>query len=335
METVRERILRQEQLILSPYAQLAKDTWGREYPEEECDLRTCYQKDRDKIIHCKSFRRLKQKTQVFISPEGDHYRTRLTHTLEVGQIGRTICRALALNEDLCEAIAMGHDLGHTPFGHAGERALNALNPNGFSHSKQSGRVVRYLERNLKGLNLCREVINGIENHIRSGNPLTREGIVLRFADRIAYLNHDIEDAITAGILTEDDLPRECTDILGHTKSERITTLINSLVENSWAEIKMAPEIQAQFEALSAFMYDNVYTDSIAKVEEKKVDILVAELYKYFKQHPEKMPEMYHIIAREEGLDRAVTDYIQGMSDDFASVTFQNIFIPKPWKLVKA
>ena len=335
METVRERILRQEQLILSPYAQLAKDTWGREYPEEECDLRTCYQKDRDKIIHCKSFRRLKQKTQVFISPEGDHYRTRLTHTLEVGQIGRTICRALALNEDLCEAIAMGHDLGHTPFGHAGERALNALNPNGFSHSKQSGRVVRYLERNLKGLNLCREVINGIENHTRSGNPLTREGIVLRFADRIAYLNHDIEDAITAGILTEDDLPGECTDVLGHTKSERITTLINSLVENSWAEIKMAPEIQTQFEALSAFMYDNVYTDSIAKVEEKKVDILVSELYKYFKQHPEKMPEMYHIIAREEGLDRAVTDYIQGMSDDFASVTFQNIFIPKPWKLGKA
>jgi len=335
METVRERILRQEQLILSPYAQLAKDTWGREYPEEECDLRTCYQKDRDKIIHCKSFRRLKQKTQVFISPEGDHYRTRLTHTLEVGQIGRTICRALALNEDLCEAIAMGHDLGHTPFGHAGERALNALNPNGFSHAKQSGRVVRYLERNLRGLNLCREVINGIENHTRSGNPLTREGIVLRFADRIAYLNHDIEDAITAGILTEEDLPKECTDVLGHTKSERITTLINSLVENSWADIKMAPEIQIQFEALSTFMYDNVYTDSIAKVEEKKVDTLVAELYKYYKQHPEKMPEMYHTIAREEGLDRAVTDYIQGMSDDFASATFQNIFIPKPWKLGKA
>ena len=334
METVRERILRQEQLILSPYAQLAKDTWGREYPEEECDLRTCYQKDRDKIIHCKSFRRLKQKTQVFISPEGDHYRTRLTHTLEVGQIGRTICRALALNEDLCEAIAMGHDLGHTPFGHAGERALNALNPNGFSHSKQSGRVVRYLERSLKGLNLCREVIDGIENHTRSGNPHTREGIVLRFADRIAYLNHDIEDAITAGILTEDDLPKECTDVLGHSKSERITTLINSLVENSWSEIQMAPHIQKQFEALSTFMYDNVYTDSIAKVEEKKVDMLVGELYKYFKQHPDKMPEMYHIIAREEGLDRAVTDYIQGMSDDFASVTFENIFIPRPWKLGK-
>ena len=334
METVRERLLRQEQLILSSYAQFAKDTWGREYPEEECDLRTCYQKDRDKIIHCKSFRRLKQKTQVFISPEGDHYRTRLTHTLEVGQIGRTICRALSLNEDLCEAIAMGHDLGHTPFGHAGERALNGLNPDGFSHSKQSGRVVRYLERNLKGLNLCREVIDGIENHTRSGNPKTREAVVLRFADRIAYLNHDIEDAITAGILTEDDLPKECTDVLGHSKSERITTLINSLVENSWMDIQMAPHIQKQFETLSTFMYDNVYTDSIAKVEEKKVDKLVGELYKYFKQHPDKMPEMYHIIAREEGLDRAVTDYIQGMSDDFASVTFENIFIPRPWKLEK-
>ena len=192
--------------------------------------------------------------------------------------------------------------------------------------------MRYLERNLKGLNLCREVIDGIENHTRSGNPHTREGVVLRFADRIAYLNHDIEDAITAGILTEEELPKECTDILGHSKSERITTLINSLVENSWADIKMSDEIQKQFEALSTFMYDNVYTDSIAKVEEKKVDMLVGELYKYFKQHPEKMPEMYHIIAREEGLDRAVTDYIQGMSDDFASQTFENIFIPRPWKL---
>ena len=334
MEKVRERLLRQEQLILSPYAQFAKDTWGRENPEEECDLRTCYQKDRDKIIHCKSFRRLKKKTQVFISPEGDHYRTRLTHTLEVGQIGRTICRALALNEDLCEAIAMGHDLGHTPFGHAGERALDQINPNGFSHSAQSGRVVRYLERNLKGLNLCREVIDGIENHTRSGNPKTREAVVLRFADRIAYLNHDIEDAITAGIITEGYLPKECTDILGHTKSERITTLINSLVENSDETIQMAPEIQKQFEALSDFMYAEVYTNSVAKAEEKKVDKLIGELYKYYMANPQKMPEMYHIIAKEEGLDRAVTDYIQGMSDDFASTAFENIFIPKPWQLGK-
>ena len=334
METVRERILRQEQLILSPYAQLAKDSWGREHPEQECDLRSCYQKDRDKIIHCKSFRRLKKKTQVFISPEGDHYRTRLTHTLEVSQIGRTICRALALNEDLCEAIAMGHDLGHTPFGHAGERALNAINPSGFSHSAQSGRVVRYLERNLKGLNLCREVIDGIENHTRSGNPKTREAVVLRFADRIAYLNHDIEDAITAGILTEECLPKECTDVLGHSKSDRITTLISSLVENSGEQIAMAPEIQKQFEALSGFMYENVYTNSVAKAEEKKVDKLIAELYSYYKNNPDRMPQMYHIIAHNEGIDRAVTDYIQGMSDDFASSAFENIFIPKPWKIIE-
>ncbi|MBR5306399.1 MAG: deoxyguanosinetriphosphate triphosphohydrolase [Oscillospiraceae bacterium] len=332
METVRERILRQEQLILSPYAQLAKDTWGREKMEEECSLRTCYQKDRDKIIHCKSFRRLKKKTQVFISPEGDHYRTRLTHTLEVGQIGRTICRALALNEDLCEAIAMGHDLGHTPFGHAGERALNQLNPSGFSHSEQSGRVVKYLERNLKGLNLCREVIDGIENHTRSGNPKTREAVVLRFADRIAYLNHDIEDAITAGIITENNLPKECTDVLGHTKSERITTLINSLVENSGETIKMSTEIQKQFEVLSDYMYSEVYTNKTAKAEEQKVDKLIEELYRYYKANPDKMPPMYSIIAQNEGIDRAVTDYIQGMSDDFACVVFDNIFIPKPWKL---
>ena len=332
METVRERLLRQEQLILSPYAQFAKDTWGREKYEEECNLRTCYQKDRDKIIHCKSFRRLKKKTQVFISPEGDHYRTRLTHTLEVGQIGRTICRALALNEDLCEAIAMGHDLRHTPFGHAGERVLNAINPNGFSHSAQSGRVVRYLERNLKGLNLCREVIDGIENHTRRGNPKTREAVVLRFADRIAYLNHDIEDAITAGILTEEYLPKESTNVLGHTKSERITTLINSLVENSGEEIKMSQEVQKHFEILSSFMYDEVYTNSIAKAEESKVDKLIAELYKYYKENPDKMPQMYHIIAQNEGIDTAVTDYIQGMSDDFASAAFEDIFIPKPWKV---
>lgn len=332
METVRERILRQEQLILSPYAQFAKDTWGREYPEEECNIRTCYQRDRDRIIHCKSFRRLKKKTQVFISPEGDHYRTRLTHTLEVSQIGRTICRALALNEDLCEAIAMGHDLGHTPFGHAGERVLNKLNPDGFSHSKQGGRVVRYLERNLKGLNLTREVIDGIENHTRAGEPHTREAIVLRYADRIAYLNHDIEDAITAGIITEKQLPEECTKVLGHSKSQRITTLVTSIVENSGVEIIMSDEVQKQFENLSEFMFNTVYTNSIAKVEEQKVDKVITELYKYFKQNPEKMPDMYHIIAREEGLDRAITDYIQGMSDDFASATFENIFIPRPWKI---
>ncbi|MEG2082381.1 MAG: HD domain-containing protein, partial [Oscillospiraceae bacterium] len=275
---------------------------------------------------------LKQKTQVFISPEGDHYRTRLTHTLEVSQIARTICRALQLNEDLCEAVAMGHDIGHTPFGHAGERALNALNPKGFAHYKQSGRVVEYLEKNLQGLNLSWEVIDGIVNHTSGTWPATREGKVVRYADRIAYINHDIEDAISAGILCEDDLPIECTSTLGHSKSERITTLITSLVENSKEEIKMAPEIEKPYLALHKFMYDRVYIDSDAKIEEKKVDKLVTELYKYYSENVADMPEMYRIIASSEGIDVAVTDYIQGMSDDFASNAFENIFMPKPWKL---
>lgn len=332
MENVRERTQRLEKEILSPYAQLASNTLGRKTTEEECTIRTCYQRDKDRIIHSKSFRRLKQKTQVFISPEGDHYRTRLTHTLEVSQIARTICRALQLNEDLCEAVAMGHDIGHTPFGHAGERALNALNPKGFAHYKQSGRVVEYLEKNLQGLNLSWEVIDGIVNHTSGTWPATREGKVVRYADRIAYINHDIEDAISAGILCEDDLPIECTSTLGHSKSERITTLITSLVENSKEEIKMAPEIEKPYLALHKFMYDRVYIDSDAKIEEKKVDKLVTELYKYYSENVAAMPEMYRIIASREGTDVAVTDYIQGMSDDFASNAFENIFMPKPWKL---
>ncbi len=332
MENIRERLLMAEKENLSPFAQLAAETKGRKRQEEECTLRTCYQKDRDKILHSKSFRRLKQKTQVFISPEGDHYRTRLTHTLEVTQIARTIARALRLNEDLTEAIGMGHDLGHTPFGHAGERALNRLNPTGFTHFEQGVRVVDYLERNLKGLNLTAEVLDGILNHTKGTWPYTQEGVIVRYADRIAYINHDIEDAITAGIITENDLPKDCTDFLGHSKSERITSLITSLVENSGSEIKMDRETFGYFDKLHKYMYRNVYTDSAAKIEEKKVDKLIEELYRYYYKNPEKMPEMYCIIAENEGLDRAVTDYIQGMSDDFASTTFDNIFIPKAWKI---
>ena len=332
MENVRERLLMAEKQNLSPYAQLACNTKGRKNPEEECTLRTCYQKDRDKILHSKSFRRLKQKTQVFISPEGDHYRTRLTHTLEVTQIARTIARALRLNEDLTEAIGMGHDLGHTPFGHAGERALNVLNPNGFTHYEQGVRVVEYLERNLKGLNLTAEVVDGILNHTKGTWPSTQEGVIVRYADRIAYINHDIEDAITAGILKEDDLPRDCTDFLGHSKSRRITSLITSLVENSGSEIKMDEETFGYYDKLHRFMYRNVYTDSAAKTEEKKVDKLIEELYRYYYTNPDRMPAMYQTIALAEGIDRAVTDYIQGMSDDFASATFDNIFIPKAWKV---
>ncbi len=332
MENIRERLLMAEKENLSPYARLAANTKGRKRPEEECTLRTCYQKDRDKILHSKSFRRLKQKTQVFISPEGDHYRTRLTHTLEVTQIARTIARALRLNEDLTEAIGMGHDLGHTPFGHAGERALNRLNPNGFTHFEQGVRVVDYLERNLKGLNLTAEVLDGILNHTRGTWPSTQEGIIVRYADRIAYINHDIEDAITAGIITENDLPKDCTDFLGHSKSERITSLITSMVKNSGSEIKMDDETFGYYDKLHKYMYRNVYTDSAAKIEERKVDKLIEELYRYYYKNPDRMPEMYRMIAHNEGLDRAVTDYIQGMSDDFASTTFDNIFIPKAWKI---
>lgn len=332
MDNIREYLLTAEKQNLSPYAQLAANTKGRKRQEEECTLRTCYQKDRDKILHSKSFRRLKQKTQVFISPEGDHYRTRLTHTLEVTQIARTIARALRLNEDLTEAIGMGHDLGHTPFGHAGERALNRLNPNGFTHFEQGARVVDYLERNLKGLNLTAEVLDGILNHTRGIWPSTQEGVIVRYADRIAYINHDIEDAITAGIITENDLPKDCTDFLGHSKSERITSLITSMVKNSGSEIKMDDETFGYYDKLHKFMYRNVYTDSAAKIEERKVDKLIEELYRYYYKNPDQMPEMYRIIADSEGLDRAVTDYIQGMSDDFASTTFDNIFIPKAWKI---
>lgn len=332
MDNIREYLLTAEKQNLSPYAQLAANTKGRKIQEEECTLRTCYQKDRDKILHSKSFRRLKQKTQVFISPEGDHYRTRLTHTLEVTQIARTIARALRLNEDLTEAIGMGHDLGHTPFGHAGERALNRLNPNGFTHFEQGARVVDYLERNLKGLNLTAEVLDGILNHTRGTWPSTQEGVIVRYADRIAYINHDIEDAITAGIITENDLPKDCTDFLGHSKSERITSLITSMVKNSGSEIKMDDETFGYYDKLHKFMYRNVYTDSAAKIEERKVDKLIEELYRYYYKNPDRMPEMYRIIADSEGLDRAVTDYIQGMSDDFASTTFDNIFIPKAWKI---
>lgn len=332
MENVRERIMQTEREILSPYAKLSSESRGRKIPEEESDLRTCFQRDRDRILHSKSFRRLKRKTQVFISPEGDHYRTRMTHTLEVMQIARTIARALRLNEDLTEAIAMGHDLGHTPFGHAGERVLNALNPRGFTHFEQGARVVEYLERDLQGLNLTVEVVDGIRNHTRGTWPRTLEGCVVRYADRIAYVNHDIEDAETAGILKESDLPRDCVEVLGSSKSRRITTLVTSLVENSTRSIRMDDVTRDYFEKLHTFMYENVYTDSAAKEEEEKVDRLIEELYCYYSKNPGKLPRMYQIICEKEGVDRAVTDYIQGMSDDFAIDIFKDIFIPEVWKI---
>ena len=331
--TVRESTEEIERQTLSAYACLSQDSRGRERPEEPCPLRPCFQRDRDRIIHCKSFRRLKQKTQVFLAPEGDHYRTRLTHTLEVAQIARTIARSLRLNEDLTEAIALGHDLGHTPFGHAGERALNGLCPQGFAHYLQSVRVVQMLEKYPEGLNLSKEVLNGIACHTRGPEAFTLEGQVVKYADHIAYINHDIEDAVTAGVLHQQDLPREAVRVLGATKSRRITTLISSLVENSAdGALRMAPQVYEQYEALHSFMYATVYVDKRAKKEEKKVDKLIEELYGYFKAHPNRMPGQFQQIFAEEGADRAVTDYISGMSDEFAIRTFEDLFVPRGWSL---
>ncbi|EJX08815.1 Deoxyguanosinetriphosphate triphosphohydrolase-like protein [gut metagenome] len=333
MLTVRERTQQIERTILLPGAALSENTRGRERPEEECPLRTCYQRDRDRIIHGKSFRRLKQKTQVFLSPEGDHYRTRLTHTLEVSQIARTIARALGLNEDLTEAIALGHDLGHTPFGHAGEGALNEICPGGFHHYQQSLRVVDRLEKNFEGLNLTWEVRNGIVCHTRGAWPATLEGCAVRYADRIAYMNHDIEDAVSAGVLREQDLPKEVVSVLGFTKSERITSLITNLVQNSSSqELQFSPLVGKTYEMLHEFMYTSVYVDKIAKKEEKKVRNVIRGLYSSFCRHPEQMPGGYQNIASEEGVDRAVTDYISGMSDEYATRTFEEMFVPQRWRV---
>lgn len=330
--SIRQQTEADEHMMLSPYAAFSDESKGRAVPEEPCPLRACYQRDRDRIIHCKSFRRLKQKTQVFLSPEGDHYRTRLTHTLEVSQIARTIARALRLNEDLTEAIALGHDLGHTPFGHAGERVLNRLCPDGFHHFEQSVRVVTKLEKNGEGLNLTKEVIDGILNHTHGEWAATLEGRIVRYADRIAYVNHDIEDAITAGVLDENALPKDVIAVLGKTKSQRITTLITDIVENSESEIAMSPDIQEAYEALHSFMYSTVYVDKIAKKEEQKVDGIIEMLYEAISNDINLMPQDYMYIVWNEGVDRAVTDYISGMSDEYAVNMYEDLFIPQKWKV---
>lgn len=331
--TVRERTEQLEQLTLSPRAAYSAFTRGRRAPEEPCPLRPAYQRDRDRILHCKAFRRLKQKTQVFLSPEGDHYRTRLTHTLEVSQIARTIARALRLNEDLTEAIALGHDLGHTPFGHAGERALDKLSPGGFCHYQQSLRVVDKLERDGRGLNLTWEVRNGILTHTKGRWAATLEGQAVRHADHIAFINHDIEDAQTAGVLRPEALPKEAIAVLGSTKSQRITRLIEDLVAHSaqGGTLSFSPEVQEAFSLLRDFMYSTVYVDEVAKKEERKVEKLIGELYERFVSQPELLPNLYLQIAYREGTDRAVTDYISGMSDEFATRTFEQLFIPQKWR----
>lgn len=305
-------------------------TRGRERPAELCDLRTEFQRDRDKIIHCNSFRRLKLKTQVFLSPSGDHYRTRLTHTLEVGQIARTIVRAMRLNEDLAEAIAMGHDLGHTPFGHAGERALDRINPSGFKHYEQGVRVVSLIENGGKGLNLTYEVRDGILKHTNMIAD-TKEGYAVRYADVIAYLNHDIDDAVRADILREEDLPRDITDVLGHSKSERITTLVGDLVKNEAARMEFSPEIEKAYNALRDFMFENVYRNPTCKSEEKKIYSMLDGLYGYYFKYPEKLPEVYRDLSERFGRETAVCDYIAGMSDKYAVDRFIDIYVPASWK----
>lgn len=332
--TVRERTEEIERLTLSPAATLSGNSRGRVRPEEPDELRPVFQRDRDRVIHCKAFRRLKQKTQVFLSPEGDLYRTRLTHTLEVAQIARTLARAMRLNEDLTEAIALAHDLGHTPFGHAGERALNKLAPGGFTHYRQSLRVVDYLEKNGAGLNLTWEVRNGIITHTKGTWAATPEGRVVRYADQIAYVNHDIEDAIRAGVLSESQLPREAVAVLGHTKSQRITTMIRSMVEHSEGKnITVGPEENDAFLNLRDFMYATVYVDKVAKAEEMKVEKVVQELYERFLHNPDLMTNFYVQLAYREGADRAVTDYISGMSDEFAIHTFEELFVPRKWHVL--
>ncbi len=318
---------------MSPYATLSVNSAGRESAEKECDLRTVFQRDRDRVIHCKAFRRLKHKTQVFLSPESDHYRTRLTHTLEVSQIARTIARALRFNEDLTEAIALAHDLGHTPFGHAGERALNTLYKDGFTHFEQSVRVCRVIERAGKGLNLTAEVLNGVLCHTRGEWPNTPEGKIVRFSDRIAYINHDIDDAVAAGVIIEDDIPKDIREILGGSKSKRIDTLVKSVVANTEKDdVKMDSNTAQAYEALHSFLFDRVYRNPIVKHEETKVDGIVSGIYEYLIKNPDKLDNEYSIIREREGIERAAADYIAGMTDHFAVMTYSNIYIPKEWKI---
>ncbi|HHP51269.1 MAG TPA: deoxyguanosinetriphosphate triphosphohydrolase [Moorella mulderi] len=314
-----------EEKILSPRAALSSRTRGRLRPEDPCPVRTEFQRDRDRIIHSKAFRRLKHKTQVFVAPEGDHYRTRLTHTLEVSQISRTIARALRLNEDLTEAIALGHDLGHTPFGHSGEEALNEVTPHGFKHNEQSLRVVDLLEGG-RGLNLTWEVRDGILNHTGPHLPQTLEGQIVRYADRIAYINHDIDDALRAGILKLEDLPQDCLRVLGFTHRERINTMVLDMIKSSWDKdhIAMSPEVQEAADRLREFLFQRVYLDSPAKAEEGKAKNMLKQLYYYYLEHPQLLPPE---LAPNDPLPRRVCDYIAGMTDRFALNQYIKLFVP--------
>lgn len=327
---IRERTEEIERMTLSPFAMLAKNTRGRKYPREKCPIRTDYQCDRDKIIHSKAFRRLKHKTQVFVAPEGDHFRTRLTHTLEVAQIARTVARALRLNEDLTEAMALGHDIGHTPFGHAGERALSEICPGGFKHNMQSLRVCELLE-NGSGLNLTAEVLDGIAHHTGDEMPYTAEGKILRFADRIAYINHDIDDAVRCGMISNDDLPREAARVLGNTHSERINAMICDIIENSAdsPEIRMSDEGLTAMNSLRNFMFENVYvTGDETGTEEWKAKRIIKSLFEFFGEYPDKIPGFYEKQGENFSKEQKIADYIAGMTDQYAVYVYSEYFIPK-------
>lgn len=330
--TLREQTEQRERETLSSRACLAEQTRGRARPEEPCGVRTCFQVDTDRIVYCKSFRRLKHKTQVFLQPEGDHYRTRMTHTLEVSRIARTIARGLALNEDLTEAIALGHDLGHTPFGHAGERLLNSIVPGGFAHFRQSLRVVERLEKEGAGLNLTWEVRNGIERHTGGEDAATLEGQVVRLADKIAYINHDIDDAMRGGIIYPLDIPLDISQVLGFDHGGRIDTLTLDVIQASRGqdEIQQSPACGEAMAKLREFMFEAVYYNPLAKGEESKAQDMIARLFEHYQTHPDELPPDYQDIRLREGTDRAVCDYIAGMTDHYAVAKYNEAFVPLAW-----
>ena len=333
MPCPREKREELEKLIIGKYGVLSSESKGRALEEEPCSIRTCFQRDVDKITHSKSFRRLKHKTQVFLQPEGDHYRTRLTHTLEVSRIARTIARALELNEDLTEAIALGHDLGHTPFGHAGERAIREIYSEDFQHYEQSLRVVDRIEKDGAGLNLCYETRMGILHHTHGAPDDTREATTVRISDLVAYINHDVDDAIRAGIVTVSDLPEIVLHRIGDRHSVRINSILTDIIENSAdGEIKMSSGMTEAVDVFHEFMYEYVYRNPKAKGEESKVKTILAGIWEYYVNRPEKLPDDFKRLADEDGLERAVCDYVSGMTDKYAMYKYGEIFIPASWQV---
>ena len=334
--TVRQRLEQNEHLHLSPKAAFSDQSRGRFAPEEisDIDVRTCYQRDTDRIVHSKSFRRLMHKTQVFLSPEGDHYRTRMTHTLEVARISRSVSKALGLSEDLTEAIAMGHDLGHTPFGHAGEYALSEMLGKPFRHNEQSLRVVDLLEKDGAGLNLTYEVRMGILGHTGDRIPETLEGQVVRICDRVAYVNHDIDDAIRAGVLTDQDIPRDIRYVLGESYRERINTLVCDAIDTSWEAdaIALSPNVQQALLDLRSFMFERVYRNPYVKGEETKAKDMLKRMYEYYLTNPDALPADYQPQIGFEGMERTVCDYIAGMTDHYAVDKFNQLATPKGWHI---